>query len=727
MVAFIFTVSQPKCNYDYVATLPLIKEGQVRLALFAKASLVEAGWVLLRGGIQVKGYGLPVTLIVETGETGEVAIPLPVSLRGNIIEVIKLPNRPRGLFLQFAEGQDSVTLREFSLKSLGLFEVMGRMWRRVIPTFFQQRAVARQRLGLAFYTPLFSLPKAYRIAGRFRAFTPPLSYPDWHQQFAMLTVQDLKILKRQMAKWPDPPIFEVVVNCLAGLESFFSQTISSLREQIYLNFRVNILSTDDRELTKFLSNERSLNSHGGGQIRIISPEDWSEKIDDQSWLVFLSPGSFLASHTLYWLATQIGKKKYQLIYADHDYHAGGELFQNPEFKPDWSPELLRSINYIGESFAIKAELLAKLAKIPSYDFIWQYYDILLRASEVIDSDQVGHISAALWHLPNNEKSEQYNLQLVRDHYQRLGIKAQVKAGVDGGTRIIYDVPDPHPRVSIIIPNKNKVKLLKACLDSLLAKTAYGNYEVLIVDNQSSDPAVLAYYQELRLHGVIRLLSYDRPFNYSAINNMAVAAAKGEIICLLNNDTAIINNNWLIELVGQLAQKQVGVVGAKLFYSDGTVQHGGDVVGPGGCANHLHGHLAGDDPGYCQRAVLTQNLSAVTAACLVTWRHLYQDLGGFDQENLGIAFNDVDYCLRVRQAGWQVIWTPNARLYHYESVSRGQDVSEERKHQAKLEVKFMRQKWGHLMNHDPFYNQNLSYNRPDFSLSNAPLVQRPWRK
>jgi O-antigen biosynthesis protein len=227
-------------------------------------------------------------------------------------------------------------------------------------------------------------------------------------------------------------------------------------------------------------------------------------------------------------------------------------------------------------------------------------------------------------------------------------------------------------------------------------------------------------------GALRLLRYDAPFNYSAINNMAVAAAGGDIICLLNNDTEVIGGDWLEEMVGQLLQPGVDVVGAKLLYDNGMVQHAGDLVGVGGIANHAFAWLQGDEPGYCMRAVVAQEYSAVTAACLVTWRKRFNDLGGLDARHLPVAFNDVDYCLRVREAGGRVVWTPHAVLLHHESVSRGLDQSRAQKRRARGEAAWMRRRWKAALQRDPFYNPNLSHERPDFSLSHAPVVQKPWQ-
>ncbi len=251
--------------------------------------------------------------------------------------------------------------------------------------------------------------------------------------------------------------------------------------------------------------------------------------------------------------------------------------------------------------------------------------------------------------------------------------------------------------------------------------------MLIVDNQSAEAETLAWFDAISADSRVKVIRFDAPFNFSAINNAAARQAQGEVLCLLNNDTQVISPGWLEEMVSRLLQPRVGVVGAKLYYADGRVQHAGDAVGPGGLADHLHSRLPGDAPGYCDRAVLAQALSAVTAACLVTRRDLYERLGGLNEADLAVAFNDVDYCLRVREAGWQVHFTPYAELYHLESVSRGKDDNPEKQARAAAEAAYMRKRWAQVLEHDLFYNPNLNYRRPDFSLGHAPRVETPWRK
>jgi GT2 family glycosyltransferase len=263
-------------------------------------------------------------------------------------------------------------------------------------------------------------------------------------------------------------------------------------------------------------------------------------------------------------------------------------------------------------------------------------------------------------------------------------------------------------------------LLRSCIDSIRRRSSYANYEILAVDNDSRDPQALAYLDALAPPH--RVLRYAAPFNYAAMNNMAASAARGTVLLLLNNDTEVISPDWMEEMLGHLHRDGVGVVGAKLYYGDDTVQHAGDAVGPGGGAAHMHNGLSRDAPGYCHRAVVAQEVSAVTGACLMTWRELYLGVGGLDAAALPLSFNDVDYCLRVQEAGYRVVFTPHAQLYHHESASRSRDFSVSREAR---DARTMRKRWGRRLRVDPYYNPNLNYHHPNFSLAGPPRVRKPW--
>ena len=285
------------------------------------------------------------------------------------------------------------------------------------------------------------------------------------------------------------------------------------------------------------------------------------------------------------------------------------------------------------------------------------------------------------------------------------------------------LPDLAPRVSVIIPTRNGLKVLKPCLTSLLGITRYPDLEVLVVDNGSDDPATLQFLAELEGQGKIRVLRDPGPFNYSALNNQAVEQASGELICLLNNDIEVIDPGWLEELVVQALRPGVGAVGARLLYPNRTLQHGGVLLGVGGVANHAHLGWPGDHPGYFSRAQLTQEMAAVTGACLLVSRANYLVVGGLDADNLKVAFNDVDFCLKLREQGLQNVYVPAAKLIHHESVSRGQDLSPEKAARFAAEVAWMQQRWGEQLPHDPAYNPNLSLDNPHFRLAWPPRLER----
>jgi len=261
------------------------------------------------------------------------------------------------------------------------------------------------------------------------------------------------------------------------------------------------------------------------------------------------------------------------------------------------------------------------------------------------------------------------------------------------------------------------------VESILHKTTYRPFEILIVNHQSDDPRTLAYLERLSKEGKARVIDYEGPFNFSRINNMAVSHTRGTVLCFLNNDVEVISPGWLREMVSHALRPEIGAVGAMLYYLDDTIQHGGVILGIGGVAGHAYRYLPRGTPGQMGRAWLAQNLSAVTAACLVMRREVFEEVGGFD-ERLAIAFNDVDLCLRIRERGYRILWTPFAELYHREGVSRGRDTIESER--FRQEIRFMQERWGEQLLRDPAYNPNLTLEREDFSLAFPPRVSKPWR-
>jgi O-antigen biosynthesis protein len=281
--------------------------------------------------------------------------------------------------------------------------------------------------------------------------------------------------------------------------------------------------------------------------------------------------------------------------------------------------------------------------------------------------------------------------------------------------VTYQIAEPLPKVSILIPTRDALDITRNCVNSVLEKTQYANYDIILLDNQSELPETLAWFAEISQHPKIKVLRYDHVFNYSAINNFGATAADAELLCLLNNDTEVINADWLTEMAQHAIRPDIGCVGAKLFYPDDTIQHAGVVLGLWGLAGHSHKNYDKNSRGYQHRLMSVQNMSAVTAACLVVRKALYFQVGGLEEQHLTVAFNDVDLCLKIHQAGYRNVWTPYAQLYHYESKTRGKEDTPEKKAREQAEIAYMQQKWPQIIANDPGYNPNLTRSREDFSI------------
>lgn len=662
------------------------------------------GWVLLRGRLIRRGRDFSARLFAETDDA-EYHYDLPVSLKGTLLELIELPPGVRRLRLQPMRSRGEFELHDWRLEPVGWLKCTAYRWRRVLPLYFKLSRRQRLILGLRRYTPLIDLERAYRLAGNTRFYAPSPFYDQWFASFVRLNNRERRRIRCKIKHWTKArPQFEIRIHGRAdGHPDALAKTLTSLDAQLYRDFSL----------------------------------DESTNTNANTWTLSLQPGMTLSEHALYWFAELIrAHPTARVIYCDHDVHDETGRPQDPVFKPDWSPELLRSTHYIGPTVILHHETLQRfmhdqgLADAEACDDL---HALLLAFCESLQPGQIRHLAAPVWHLPPASRIDP-SRNVVQAHLDRIGVAATVSPTERGHYNVRYALPDPAPRVSILIPTRDKLDYLQPCVESLLSKTTYPAVEILIIDNGSVESDALSYLDRLveqaRSQAAstglrMRVIRDERPFNFSALNNAAAQQAQGQILCLLNNDTEIITPDWLDIMVGHLIQPNVGVVGAKLYYSDGRIQHAGDTVGPGGCAHHLHAFLDRDETGYCDRAILAQDLSAVTAACLLTWRRLYLQLGGFDEAHLPVAFNDVDYCLRVREQGRRVVWTPHAELYHHESVSRGKQEDPKKVARAANELAYMRQRWGSVMQHDPFYNLNLSYQRPDFSLSHMPMVDRPW--
>ncbi|MGY3885418.1 glycosyltransferase family 2 protein [Aeromonas aquatica] len=608
-------------------------------------------------------------------------------------ELVYLPKGANQLaLLPSSEGSDS-QVEIAPLRRVSSTESLWRRLRRVLPFYQHIGTQKRKRFGLSWHLWLTDLQQAYQLVGRLRDDKPLHAYDHWLANFDTLQPGDRRMIDRLLTRWSSLPRF-----CLhlvgEGDDTTRQRTLASIQALCYPACHISLLVHD----VDGLRSSRS-------------PGEWQ-------WVIPL--GAELAPASLFWIAHQLRlTPNAQWIYGDHDLLDDSGKRHSPNFKPDWNETLLHGQNYIGWCALWRGESPPSAPQNGAQCHHWW-----LQLARQLDVSQIAHIPVLMMHLP---KQDQDDHGLIAQASQVVPSGVTLSPAPHGICRWHWPLPAQLPRVSIIIPTRNGVAHLKPCIDSLVQQTRYPNLEILVMDNQSDEADTLAYLTHATQEYGVRVIPYDHPFNYSAINNSAVNQASGELICLLNNDTEIMNPDWLDEMVSHLLRPGVGVVGAKLYYGDGRVQHGGDAVGPGGCADHFHAGLTANDPGYQRRAVCAQELSAVTAACLLTHRQLFVSLGGLDERNLPVAFNDVDYCLRIGEAGWRIVWTPFAELYHHESVSRGKDVTPQQLARAQGELRYMKKRWAQRLKHDPAYNPNLSYDRPDFSLSHTPNVVLPWMK
>ena len=422
-----------------------------------------------------------------------------------------------------------------------------------------------------------------------------------------------------------------------------------------------------------------------------------------------------------------------LFFSDEDKLDEKDKRFDPYFKPEWNPELLEGQNYLCHLTITRTDLVKRVGGFQPGLEGSQDWDLFLKITETLKTDQVVHIPYLLYHwraiegstaLALEEKGyiRESSLKTLQGHCERSRPNVEIIPIAHGHWRLKYQVPQPVPLVSIIIPTKDQAGVLRSCIGSLRNRTTYTNYEIVVVDNQSVEDETKQLFEDIKAKG-IRILEYSKPFNFSAINNFAASQVVGEYLAFLNNDVTVINGEWLEEMVSHASKKTVGAVGAKLYFPEDCIQHAGVILGINGIAGHCFKYAVRGEPGQRNRLNLVQQFSAVTAACLVVKKSIFDEVEGFEEDNLGVAFNDIDLCLRIREAGYVNIWTPHAQLYHHESVSRGDDNDQSRKTRVDSEIDYMRKRWGDQLRFDPTYNPNLTLEFEDFSLAWPPRLPK----
>ena len=555
-----------------------------------------------------------------------------------------------------------------------------------------------------------------------------VEYQEWYEKNKP---SEEELARQRKKKWKEPVTISVLVPAYRTPEAFLRQMIESVLNQTYPYLELCIADGSGKNISvEKVVKEYQANDQRVRYQRLEKNEgiagntNAAIRMATGDYLALFDHDDLLSPNALFEVASTIEKDKADVVYTDEDKVTSDlkEHFQ-PHFKPDFNPDLLCSNNYICHLFVVKRSLALKLGgQDPAYDGA-QDYDFIFRCTE--EAEKIVNIGKSLYHwrvhqasTADNPTSKMYAFdagkRAIEAHLQRIGAKAEVSHTKDlGFYRVKYQVQG-NPKVSIVIPNKDEKETLKKCLESIWQKTTYSNYEIILVENNSTTREIRDYYQELDGKNGVRVVYWDKEFNYSAINNFGISYAKGEYILCLNNDITVISPEWMEELLANCQRPEVGIVGARLYYPDNTIQHAGIVLGMGGCAGSLFVGLARSRGGYLHKAALQQDLSAVTAACFMVKKEAFEKVGGFE-EKLAVAFNDVDFCLKVRHAGYLVVYDPYAELYHHESKTRGYENTEAKKRRFQEEIEYMRCHWMPDILRDPYYNENLSLKASDYSL------------
>lgn len=557
------------------------------------------------------------------------------------------------------------------------------------------------------------------------------NYKAWLKK-NQITAEELE--RQKNVKFQFEPKISIVVPLYKTPANYLKEMIDSVMQQTYSNWQLCLSDGSGKEspLTDLLKRYETSDSrikvvYNTEALKISENTNRAIEIADGEYIAFADHDDLLSPDALYECVKMMNEdSKIDMIYSDEDkITMDGKEYFEPHFKTDFNIDLLCSMNYICHLCVVSKKIIEKIGTLRSeYDGA-QDYDFVLRSVEV--ANKVCHIPKVLYHwrahkdsTSENPQSKMYAFEAgaraIQAHYDRIGIKAKVHQGEYLGLYKTEHILDTKPLISIIIPNKDHISDLDKCISSIVNKSKYENYEFIIVENNSEEDQTFEYYKDLeRENNKVRVVYWEKEFNYSAINNYGAQFANGEYLLLLNNDTEIINDDCLEELVGYCMHNNVGAVGARLYYGDDTIQHAGVIMGFGGIAGHAFVGLPRSANGYFSRIICAQDLSAVTAACMMVKHSVFREVGGLD-EKLKVAFNDIDLCMKIRQAGYLIVYNPYAELYHYESKSRGMEDTKEKVERFNGEIAAFAQKWPEILkNGDPYYNPNLSIERCDFGL------------
>ena len=686
------------------------KDGYVRIQ----------GWAVAKEPVQIRIYDASGKQMEQEAEryrrfdTVELFDEYPVSPdNGFHIELRPVPKDK--VYVRFTAGGEKVT--------------------RVFPTgevtYFASKAGRLMKKGtdvLRFNGAAALWKKTYD-----RLFNPamkPVVYADWIRRH-LPSERELARQRKAVETMPKKPLISIVVPCFRTPEPYLKELVDSVLAQTYDRFEL-ILSDGSGPSSPIASlldelagrDGRIRTVHHGEALRIAENTNAAIAASSGAYILFADHDDLLAPNALYEIASAAADGKAELIYTDEDKIGIGEKYMQPNMKPDYDPDFLCAVNYMCHIVCVRRELLDAAGPLdPAYEGA-QDYDFLLRCTE--KTDRIVHIPKVLYHwrffegsTAANPESKRYAFEAgeraLQAHYDRLGWPATAEQGEYPGLYRTHWHWKEKPLVSILIPNKDHAADLRKCLKGIREHTAWPALEILIIENNSTDPATEELYEEICAEDSrVRILRYTGGFNFSAINNFGAAAAKGEYLLFLNNDTEFISD-VITELMGFALRPDVGAVGARLYYGDDTIQHAGVIIGWGGVAGHAFVNQKRGDSGYQHRIICQQDMSAVTAACMMVRASVFKEAGGFTEE-LAVAFNDIDLCMKIRAKNYLIVYNPYAEAYHYESRSRGLENTPEKVRRFNKESQYFAKCWPEILRDgDPYYSPNLSMVTQDFSL------------
>lgn len=699
-----------------------------------------AGWNMLEIMMTHDQHRAAVRVYFDTGEgyNEEQSIFLPMRQDKMTKRICFVPYGTRSIRLDPLESEGRFAFSHLRLVWLTPRFAYDRMARRLCSVHPQYRDLSTRNIIRALKDEAredglrWKMLAAAHYEETFMHRSPENHYRYWLDHVEPLREPNKRQATTRLAQLSQQPLISLLLPvCYGSSAERLTACVESVLAQRYGNWQLCIAgASGDREIHAAIERLVALDE----RIQVVDCEAPSSAAASNAalamahgnYVALLSPDDRLAVNALYHVAETLNRHpEAELLYGDEDKLDDEGHRYDPHFKPQWNPDLLLAQNYIGHLTVYHRARLRDFEGFCERGEADPSYELILRFTRGVTAERIRHIPFVLYHsrvvASDGEAAAQVaadrpSLCAVRAYLTQIGTGAEVMTGtVPGSCRVRWPLPSPAPLVSLLIPTRDRVEILRPCVDAILARTDYPNFELLILDNQSTCAETLAYMAEVAKDPRVRVLSWNQPFNYSAINNFGARQARGRILGLVNNDIEPINDDWLSEMVRQVCREEIGCVGAKLYYPNGSIQHGGVILGLGGVAGHAHRFFPGTHSGYRYRLNLTQNLSAVTAACLLIRRTVFEEVDGLNEEYLSVAYNDVDLCLKVREAGYRNLWTPHAELYHHESVSRGVDDNSKKQARAQRETDYMRRTWGPQLDSDPAYNPNLTLAYEDFSL------------